>query len=202
MLADSGAGVPRGEEGSAAPVGGSAALRLLTVGHSNRSLADFLALLAAHQVEVVADVRRYPSSRRHPQFEGSALERALGEAGIGYVHVVELGGMRLARPDSPHTALAADLFRGYADHMASPEFARGVARLLELAAAKRTAAMCAEADPAHCHRSLLADALLARGHAVAHIVDGGPSHPHRLHARARNEGGTLVYDGAQGRLPL
>jgi uncharacterized protein (DUF488 family) len=202
MLADSGPGAPRDDGASAAPVGRSAALRLLTVGHSNRSLADFLALLAAHRVEVVADVRRYPSSRRHPQFEGSSLGRALGEAGIGYVHLVELGGMRLARPDSPHVALAADLFRGYADHMASDEFARGVARLLEVAAAKSTAAMCAEADPAHCHRSLLADALLVRGHAVAHIVDAGPSRAHRLHARARSEGGTLVYDGAQGRLPL
>ena len=177
-------------------------MHLLTVGHSNRALQDLLALLAAHGVEAIADVRRYPASRRHPQFEGAALERALAEAGIGYVHVVELGGMRLAREDSPHVALAADLFRGYADHMASDEFARGLETLLALAAAKRTAAMCAEADPAHCHRSLLADALLARGHTVAHIVDTGPARAHRLDAKARREGERLVYDGSQRRLPL
>ena len=110
--------------------------------------------------------------------------------------------MREPSGDSPHTALADGPFRGYADHMASDEFARGLAKLLAVAASRRTAVLCAEADPAHCHRSLLADALLVRGHAVAHIVDAGPSGAHRLHARARSEGGTLVYDGAQGRLPL
>ena len=177
-------------------------MHVLTVGHSNRELHDFLGLLAVHRVEVLADVRRYPASRRHPQFAGPALERALGEAGIAYVHLVELGGMRLARPDSPHVALAADLFRGYADHMAGEEFARGLEWLAALATAKLTAAMCAEADPAHCHRSLLSDALLVRGHTVAHIVDAGPARAHRLHARARVENGVLVYDVAQGRLPL
>ena len=177
-------------------------MHLLTVGHSNRALQDLLALLAAHDVEAIADVRRYPASRRHPQFEGAALERVLGEAGIRYVHVVELGGMRLARPDTPHVALAADMLRGYADHMASDEFARGLGKLLALAAVKRTAAMCAEADPAHCHRSLLADALLAHGHTVAHIVDTGPARGHGLNAKARLEGGRVVYDGAQRRLPL
>ena len=177
-------------------------MHLYTVGHSNRALQDLLALLAAHGVEAIADVRRYPASRRHPQFEGAALERALGEVGRDYVHVVELGGMRLARPDTPHVALAADMFRGYADHMASEEFARGLEKLLALAAVKRTAAMCAEADPAHCHRSLLSDALVARGHTVEHIVDLGPTRPHRLNANARLEGEWLVYDGSQGRLPL
>jgi len=177
-------------------------MHLLTVGHSNRSLQELLALLVAHRVEVVADVRRHPVSRRHPQFEGAGLSHSLAEAGIEYLHVPELGGMRPPRADSPHTALADGPFRGYADHMASDEFARGLARLAALATARRTAAMCAEADPAHCHRSLLADLLLARGHAVAHIVDGGPARPHRLHPHAHADGATLVYDGAQGRLPL
>lgn len=166
------------------------------------SLHDFLARLDAHGVEVLADVRRYPVSRRHPHFNAAPLARALNEAGIEYVHVVELGGMRLAREDTPHVALAADLFRGYADHMAGDEFARGLAKLLALASTKRTAAMCAEADPAHCHRSLLADALLARGHTVAHILDAGPTRAHALHAGARLEGERLVYDGPQRRLPL
>jgi uncharacterized protein (DUF488 family) len=193
MLADSGSG---------APLDSSTALRLLTVGHSNRSLDELLTLLTTHGVVAVADVRRHPASRRHPHFAGPALERSLRDAAIDYVHIPELGGMRDPRADSPHTALAEGAFRGYADHMASDEFARGVERLLELAAARLTAAMCAEADPAHCHRSLLADALLARGHAVAHIVDDGPPRAHRVHARARNERGALVYDGAQGRLGL
>jgi uncharacterized protein (DUF488 family) len=177
-------------------------MHLLTVGHSNRSLQAFLALLAAHDVRVIADVRRVPASRRHPHFAGAALERSLGESGIDYVHVPELGGMREPRADSPHTALAEGAFRGYGDHMASPEFARGLERLLAVAGQGATAFLCAEADPAHCHRSLLADALLARGHTVAHIVDPGPARPHALHTRARIEGGRVVYDGAQGRLPL
>jgi len=188
--------------GNPALVGRSAALRLLTIGHSNRSLAEFLALLAAHRVEAIADVRRHPASRRHPHFAGAALERALGEVGIDYTHIPELGGMREPRADSPHTALADGPFRGYADHMASDEFARGLARLFVLAAAKRTAMMCAEADPAHCHRALLADAVLARGHAVEDIVDAGPARARRLHADARIEGEVVVYDGSQRRLAL
>ena len=110
--------------------------------------------------------------------------------------------MREPSAGSPHTALADGPFRGYADHMASDEFARGVAKLLAQAASRRTAVLCAEADPAHCHRSLLADVLLARGHRVEHIVDAGPARPHALHHDARADGGTVVYDGAQRRLPL
>jgi uncharacterized protein (DUF488 family) len=202
MLADSGENVPRGPAKGAAPVGRLAALRLLTIGHSNRTLAAFLGLLAAHRVQAIADVRRHPASRRHPHFSGVALARSLAEAGIDHVHIPELGGMREPLADSPHTALADGPFRGYADHMASAEFAHGLARLERLAAERTTAAMCAEADPAHCHRSLLADTLLARGHTVAHIVDPGPPRPHRLHAGARAEGGAVIYDGAQRRLPL
>jgi uncharacterized protein (DUF488 family) len=121
---------------------------------------------------------------------------------MDYVHLPELGGMRTPRADSPHTALADGPFRGYADHMASDEFARGLARLVSLAAARRAAAMCAEADPAHCHRSLISDLLVVGGHAVAHIVDAGPARAHLLSPQARAGGGALVYDGAQGRLPL
>jgi uncharacterized protein (DUF488 family) len=177
-------------------------MHLLTVGHSNRALHDFLRLLGAHRVQLVADVRRHPASRRHPHFAGAALERSLREAGVGYAHLPELGGMREALASSPHLALEEGAFRGYADHTASDEFARGLARLLELAARQAVACMCAEADPAHCHRSLLADALLVRGHEVAHVVDAGAARAHVLHACARSEGGRLVYDGAQGRLPL
>jgi len=202
MVADSNPGARSQGAANAALVGRPAALRLLTVGHSNRPLADLLALLSAHQVEAVADVRRQPASRRHPHFAGEALERSLRDVGIDYLHIPELGGMREPRADSPHTALADGPFRGYADHMASDEFARGLSRLLALATARRTATLCAEADPARCHRSLLADTLLARGHGVSHIVDAGPARPHTRDPRAHAEGGALVYDGAQGRLPI
>jgi|SRR6516165_1835742 uncharacterized protein (DUF488 family) len=177
-------------------------MHLLTVGHSNRALQELLSLLAAHGVAAVADVRRHPASRRHPHFASAALERSLRDMGIAYLHVPELGGMREPAAESPHTALREGWFRAYADHMGSSEFARGVTRLLELAAARTTAAMCAEAEPSHCHRSLLADALVARGHEVGHIVDAGPARAHELHRGARIERGTLVYDGAQRRLPL
>jgi len=177
-------------------------MHLLTVGHSNRGLQAFLALLAAHRVEAIADVRRHPASRRHPHFTSGPLEHALGEASVRYLHLPELGGMREPRADSPNRALAEGAFRGYADHMASDEFARGIASLLELAGGARTAAMCAEADPAHCHRSFVADALLVRGHTVAHIVETGPARAHELHRQARVEGQRLVYDGSQGRLAL
>jgi uncharacterized protein (DUF488 family) len=176
--------------------------RILTVGHSNRSLDQFLALLAAHGIEAIADVRRHPASRRHPHFSGARLAASLAAAGIAWHHLPELGGLREPGADSPHIALEERAFRGYADHMALDEFARGLAALVGLAAARRTAAMCAEADPANCHRSLLADLLIVRGHAVEHIVDTGTARPHVLHASARIERGALVYDGAQGRLPL
>src|SRR5215831_14337819 len=175
---------------------------ILTVGHSNRSLPEFLALLATHGVNALADVRRLPSSRRHPQFSSRALEASLREAGIDYAHLPELGGLRKPRPDSPHTAFREPMFRAYADNMRSDEFAIGLARLLALAARTTTAAMCAEADPFHCHRLLLADALTVRGHAVAHIVGSGPPRPHVLTTTARVEAEGLVYDAPQGRLGL
>src|SRR5262249_13577345 len=147
-------------------------------------------------------VRRLPSSRRHPHFSGPALAASLGAAGIEYLHLPELGGLREARRDSPHTAFREPPFRAYADHLRGDEVAAGVARLLALAAGRTTAAMCAEADPFHCHRSLLADALTVRAHEVAHIIDRGPARPHALHRHARVGPDGLVYDAPQGRLGL
>ncbi len=153
-------------------------LTIWTVGHSNRSLAEFLGILGAAGVRHIADIRRYPGSRRHPQFSGPALAAALAEAGIGYSHHVALGGRRRPRPDSPNRALRNEQFRGYADHMATAEFRAALDDLIERARAAALAIMCAEAFPAHCHRSLTADALVLQGVHVVHLLGGGRERPH------------------------
>jgi uncharacterized protein (DUF488 family) len=144
--------------------------------------------LRAHAIQRLADVRRYPVSRRQPHFTRDALALALPRAGIHYVHLGELGGHREERPGSPHTALAG-AFRGYADHMQTPEFARGVARLEALARERRTALMCAEARFEDCHRRFLCDALLARGARVVHVRTGAPEREHALHPAAHTGAG-------------
>lgn len=176
---------------------------ILTVGHSTRSIDEFVALLRAHDVDALADVRRYPGSRRHPQFGRDALAEALRAAGIAYEHIEELGGRRDASPDSPNTAWRNEQFRGYADHMRSRAFARGLARLLDLAQRKRVAVMCAEAVPWRCHRNLLADALLAHEIRVEHLMSPTERREHTLHATARLEGERVIYDRSeQTQLPL
>jgi uncharacterized protein (DUF488 family) len=169
-----------------------------TVGHSTRAIADFVALVREGGVRTVVDVRRQPFSRRHPQFSRDALARSLADAGIAYVHEVDLGGHREPRADSPNTAWRIDAFRGYADHMATPAFQDALART---AALDHAAVMCAEADPGDCHRQLLADALVARGVAVRHLVAPGHAEQHRLHPRATLRGDVLVYPAA-GQLTL
>lgn len=145
-------------------------------------------------MRLLVDVRRYPGSRRHPQFAREALSRALEAEGIGYLHEPDLGGHRRPREDSPNTAWRNDAFRGYADHMAGPEFARALDRLR--AAPPRTAVMCAEAVPWRCHRQLIADALVARGVEVRHILGPGRVEPHALRADARvGEDGRVTYPG-------
>jgi uncharacterized protein (DUF488 family) len=150
-------------------------------------------LLRESEVRLLVDVRRYPGSRRHPQFAREALSRALAEAGIAYRHEPDLGGHRRPRADSPNTAWRNEAFRGYADHLASPEFAQALERLLE--APERTAILCAEAVPWRCHRQLIADALVARGVEVRHILGPGRVQAHALHAEARVEQGRVTYPG-------
>jgi uncharacterized protein (DUF488 family) len=168
-----------------------------TVGHSTLALDDFLALLAAHGVRGIADVRRFPASRRHPHFTREALAAALAGAGIAYDWLPGLGGRRRGRPGSPHVAWRSASFRAYADHMESEDFGRELAHLLSLAAMRPTAIMCAEAVPWRCHRQLVADALVARGVEVRHLIGGRAAEPHRLTPFARLEGVRVIYDRGQ-----
>lgn len=168
---------------------------VLTIGHSTRTLEDFIEMLKAHRVELLVDVRTIPRSRRNPQFNRETLPAALKKAHIGYRHMKELGGLRHARRDSPNTAWRNASFRGYADYMLEPEFDVALDRLIGLAAEKRTAVMCAEAVPWRCHRSMIADALLARGIPVEHIVSSKRAEPHHVTEFARVEGERVTYPG-------
>jgi uncharacterized protein (DUF488 family) len=164
-----------------------------TIGHSTRTLEEFLAVLAAHELQAIADVRRFPGSRRHPHFAREALEQSLPSAGIEYLWLPQLGGRRRPRPDSPNTAWRNEAFRGYADHLASAEFAEGMAQLLPLAARRRTAIMCSELLWWRCHRSLISDVLKASGIEVLHVIDAGPAKPHPWTGPARIVDGRLDY---------
>jgi len=174
--------------------------RLYTVGHSSRSLDELVELLREHQIALLIDVRRYPGSRRNPQFARAALEQALPAAGIDYRWVEALGGRRPRRRESPHTAWRVAGFAGYADHMDTPAFQEAAGELLASARARRLAVMCAEARPEQCHRRLIADWATARGAEVIHIDGPGRARPHRLPEFARVEGGRILYDA--GQLPL
>lgn len=171
-----------------------------TIGHSTRPLDEFLALLDAHGIEAIADVRRHPGSRRHPHFAREALAASLSERGLGYDWMPALGGRRRARPDSPHRAWREESFRAYADHMDEPEFQEALAALLASAAQRPTAIMCAEAVPWRCHRQLISDALLARGVEVRHVVGPGAAKIHTLTGHARLDGERVVYDAGQPEL--
>ncbi len=175
----------------AAPGWGRA--RILAIGHSTRPVAELVELLRSCGVATLADIRTIPRSRANPQFEGAALARDLAEAGIRYVHLPSLGGLRRARKDSPNGAWRNASFRGYADHMQTPEFEEGLCQVRALAKDGPVALMCAEAVPWRCHRSLVADALHARGVTVEHVVGRGRTQPHRLTPFARVEGRSVTY---------
>jgi uncharacterized protein (DUF488 family) len=166
-----------------------------TIGHSTRSLEAFVALLHAHGIERLVDVRRFPRSRRHPHFNTDALAEALPALGLAYRHLPGLGGFRRPRADSRNARWRNAAFRGYADYMETEEFARHLATLLDEARSGRTAIMCAEAVPWRCHRSLISDALVARGVEMRHILGPAPAEPHTLTAGARVEGGRVIYPG-------
>jgi uncharacterized protein (DUF488 family) len=169
---------------------------LLTVGHGARPIGAFVRILTAASVTLLVDVRRFPGSRRHPQFGRDALATALDAEGIGYEWQGEaLGGRRSRRPDSRHTALRNASFAGYADHMDTPGFRAAVDALVARAATRRIAIMCAESMWWHCHRMLVADAVTMRGTEVVHLLDAGRREAHRLHATVRRgPDGWPVYD--------
>lgn len=151
-----------------------------TVGHSTRPTSDFIALLHAHSIEQLIDVRSVPRSLHNPQFRQDQLRHSLEHAAIHYLHMPALGGLRHARRDSINTAWRNASFRGYADYMQTPEFDGAIKELIRLAQDRRTAIMCAEAVPWRCHRSLIADALLIRGLKVEEITSEKSTRPHTL----------------------
>jgi uncharacterized protein (DUF488 family) len=170
-----------------------------TIGHSTLAFEGFLAVLRAHGIAAIADVRRFPGSRRHPHFSREALSVALPAAEVGYEWLPQLGGRRRPRPDSAHTAWRNDAFRGYADHLQTDEFAEGWHALLAFAAARPTAVMCAEALWWQCHRALISDVLKLHGIEVLHVQGAGEA-VHPWSAAASVESGHLSYAAPQGSL--
>ncbi|HEX3628181.1 MAG TPA: DUF488 domain-containing protein [Verrucomicrobiae bacterium] len=163
------------------------------MGHSTRSIEEFIHLLQAHDVECLVDVRTIPRSRRYPHFNKETLPASLEKAGIGYEHMAALGGLRHAAADSINTGWRNASFRGYADYMQTPPFVEAVENLLRLAKRHRLALMCAEAVPWRCHRSLIADALVVRGIVVEDIMSLSRRQPHRLTPFAKVEGLRITY---------
>jgi uncharacterized protein (DUF488 family) len=162
--------------------------KIWTIGHSTRSADAFLALLRANAIDGLADVRTIPRSRRHPHFGRDLLDPFLREQGVEYRHFAALGGLRKPRPDSANSAWRNEAFRGYADHMLTPEFQAAVDALLEFGRHRKVAVMCAEALWWQCHRMLLSDTLVAREVEVQHIMSargGSALQPHRLTPFAR-----------------
>ena len=168
-------------------------LLVFTIGHSTRSTAEMIRLLKAHAVQRVIDVRSIPRSRHNPQFDRSQLSPTLRRVGIRYRHLPGLGGLRRARRNSANTGWVNVSFRGYADYMQTPAFTKALNRCIELAAVERVVLMCAEGVPWRCHRSLIADALIVRGIAVAEITSAVRTRPHSLTPWARVNGTLITY---------
>jgi uncharacterized protein (DUF488 family) len=172
---------------------------ICTVGHSTRSFDELVDLLRAHGVKRLVDVRTIPRSRHNPQFNRETLSKALHNRHLSYRHMKALGGLRHARPDSINSGWRNASFRGFADYMQTPSFAAALERLLELAEQKPTAIMCAEAVPWRCHRSLIADALTARGYEVRDIMSVTSAKPHVLTPFARVHRQQVTYPAEAAR---
>jgi uncharacterized protein (DUF488 family) len=170
---------------------------VFTLGHSTLPIADFLALLQTYAIEQLADVRTVPRSRHNPQFNADALAHSLAAAQITYAPMPDLGGLRHPRRDSPNGGWRNKSFRGYADYMQTDEFRQGIEKLLQMARARRTAIMCAEAVPWRCHRSLVADALEVRDVAVIEILSQTKYRMHTLTPFAQVQGVSIIYPPEQ-----
>lgn len=170
---------------------------IYTIGHSTRPLEDFIGLLKAHNVQRLVDVRTMPRSRHNPQFNHETFGEALAAEGIHYTHMAGLGGLRHTTAASPNKGWRNTSFRGYADYMQTPEFAENLEQAIELGKREQIALMCAEAVPWRCHRSLVADALIARGIAAEEIVDLKRRQPHKLTSFARVSGIHVSYPPEQ-----
>jgi uncharacterized protein (DUF488 family) len=169
-------------------------MRIWTIGHSTRTIDEFISLLKENEINLLVDVRAWPGSKRYPQFNKEALAESLNAHGIRYEHFPELGGKRKSKPDSRNTAWRNASFRGYADYMETEQFQKGIERLLDVAAeAGPTAIMCAEAVWWRCHRSLIADYLKARGVEVLHILGANKVEPHPYTSAARIVNDELSY---------
>jgi|ERR1700693_5096617 uncharacterized protein (DUF488 family) len=166
---------------------------IFTIGHSTRLFEEFLELLRAHGVQRVIDIRTIPRSRRNPQYSLETLGPSLKAAGIEYIHLKDLGGLRRPKPDSKNIGWRNASFRGYADHMGAAEFETALLQAIELSQDKPTALMCAEAVPWRCHRSLVADALTARKIEVRHILSATLANQHEMTPFARVRGGKVTY---------
>jgi uncharacterized protein (DUF488 family) len=166
---------------------------VMTIGHSTRTIEEFIRLLQAHGATCVVDVRTVPRSRHNPQFNKESLPLSLKQAGLGYVHAPGLGGLRHAKPDSPNRGWRNDSFRGYADYMQTPEFAQSLEEVVRLANQDRIVLMCAEAVPWRCHRSLIADALLVRGIPTEDIMSATRRQVHSLTPFAKVRGTMITY---------
>lgn len=166
---------------------------VMTIGHSTRPLEEFIQLLQAHGATCVVDVRTLPRSRHNPQFNQDSLPKSLKEAGLKYVYMAGLGGLRHAKSDSPNIGWRNASFRGYADYMQTPEFAESIEELIRLAKQERIVLMCAEAVPWRCHRSLIADALLVRGIRTENILSTAQRQVHTLTPFAQVQGNAITY---------
>ncbi|HET6956721.1 MAG TPA: DUF488 domain-containing protein [Vicinamibacterales bacterium] len=170
-------------------------MTIYTIGHSTRSLDDFVGLLQQHGIVQLADVRTVPKSRRHPHFAGDALSKSLPGAGISYRHAPGLGGLRKPAADSNNSGWRHPSFRGYADYMQTPAFEDALNGLIQWSGERLTAVMCAEAVWWQCHRQLIADALVARGIEARHIMSAKAADVHTLTSFARVDGTRVTYPG-------
>ncbi|HVZ67296.1 MAG TPA: DUF488 domain-containing protein [Patescibacteria group bacterium] len=168
-------------------------MKIYTVGHTTRSIEEFINVLKSYKIEIVVDVRTIPKSKHNPQFEGMSLERSLSDAGISYIHIPSLGGLRNPRKDSNNLEWRNTSFRGYADYMETEDFSNGIEMLKKIAENHAVAIMCAEAVPWRCHRNLIADRLVVDGIEVEHIMTESKSSEHKLTEFLKVVDGRLTY---------